>query len=251
MSSKVFSSTAQLGQIAKIVVTYGSTPFCGDTIPGAVMEGVLAYVRGGQSLRTYDFVDVVNLEEKIGWQVKSTKEETPVTWKRAKIPDAEILIEASHASSQGLQALGDAIIAFCNRHALHSLNHYGLDEIGYSRLIVHATRAVTYYERVLISRQCPELFNPADFVWKWSAAKKVVKKEQLSALHGVHSKSGKKWFAWHGLGENQLHFSGEVEWWPVSDEERTHAIRFALPPVDAKMPIEVFADMLAKYKPVN
>ena len=81
------------------------------------MGGVLAHVRGGRVLNTYDFVDVIRTEDGCGWQVKSTKATTPVTWKRAKIPDAVSLIEQSNRSAGGLQALGDAIMEFCNRHA--------------------------------------------------------------------------------------------------------------------------------------
>ena len=65
------------------------------------------------------------------------------------------------------------------------------------------------------------------------------KKEQLPAFHGVSKKTGKKVFAWHGKGENQLHFSGEKNWWPEVDRPPVegvfnysadnHAIAFKLP----------------------
>ncbi len=190
------------------------------------MESVIASVRGGEVLNTYDFVDVVNRSQKVGWQVKSTKDSTPVTWKRAKIPNSLQLIEGSRKSEKGLQNLGDSIIKFCNDHAIESFDTYGLNEIGFSRLIVHKNGTLTYFEKILCTKESPKIFNEEDFEWKWSVPKKTRKKEQLPALHGIHKKSQKKWFAWHGLGENQLHFSGEKEWWPSDSKNK---IEFAFP----------------------
>ena len=79
------------------------------------MKVLIALVHQGEVLDTYDFVDVIQRERRIGWQVKSTMEKTPVTWKRAKIANKDALVAASRESTEGLQALGDAIIAFCNR----------------------------------------------------------------------------------------------------------------------------------------
>lgn len=194
-------------KIGRVLSTYMRLPLSSDTIPGAIMEALLAHVRQGVVLGKYDFVDVIKPGSKCGWQVKSTKESTPVTWKRAKIPMREKLISASRKSKGGLQALGDAIIDFCNAHVQASLDTYELEQIGYCRLIVHADGQVTYFERLLATRQRPQLFAPSDFVWKWSQPKETKKKEQLQALHGIHKTTNKKWFAWHGLGENQLHFS--------------------------------------------
>ncbi len=115
--SMVFSTPEQLTRLADILSKYIRLPFSEDTIPGAVLEGTLAHIRNADVLKTYDFVDVVKLDSRIGWQVKSTKSTTPVTWKRAKIPSQEQLILASRQSEQGLQNLGDAIIEFCNAHA--------------------------------------------------------------------------------------------------------------------------------------
>ena len=51
----------------------------GDRVKNANFQ-----LRQGEVLGTYDFVDVIKRGSKCGWQVKSTKESTPVTWKRAK-----------------------------------------------------------------------------------------------------------------------------------------------------------------------
>lgn len=242
-ASRLFSTREQLAKIARILASYIRLPLSADNIPGGLMEALLAHVRGGEALRTYDFVDVVKRSDRCGWQVKSTKAQTPVTWKRAKIPNAEHLIAASEKSTTGLQALGNAIIRFCNEHAQASLADYELDEIGYSRLVVHDDGEVTYFERLLCSRQSPDLFRAADFKWHWSKPKKTKKKEQLQALHGIHKPSGGKWFAWHGLGENQLHFSGESSWWPKPND--AHAVTFKFPSAEERIGFEKFMELLS------
>lgn len=207
------------------------------------MERVLAHVRGGKVLKKYDFVDVMSSNERTGWQVKSTKENTPVTWKRAKIPNAGKLIKASHKSPIGRQKLGNAIIDFCNQHVINSLQKYDLTEIGYCRLIIHDSGEVTYFERRLCTRSHPRLFDPTEFEWKWSKQKKTKKKEQLPALHGYHKAIGQKWWAWHGKGENQLHFSGERNWWPHGGDN--HAITFRLPDKDERIPFDKLKAVLS------
>ena len=224
--SNVFSTSGQLERISEILTGYLKLPFSGDSIPGALMENVLGEVRSGEVLNTYDFVDVINRGQKVGWQVKSTRASTPVTWKRAKIPNALELINASQESKEGLQVLGNAIIDFCNEHAQESMSLYNLNEIGFSRLIVHSNGEINYFERLLCSVDQPNIFNKDELKWNWSVPKKTTKKELLPALHGLHIPSGKKWFAWHGLGENQLHFSGEKAWWPCSGESN---INFRFP----------------------
>jgi len=87
--SSTYSTSKQLEKIANVLTGYLKLPFSGDSIPGALMENVIASVRNGEVLNTYDFVDVINQNEKVGWQVKSTKASTPVTWKRAKIPSSQ------------------------------------------------------------------------------------------------------------------------------------------------------------------
>src|SRR5205814_2769173 len=99
-ASKIFSTQEQLDEIQRIVCNYARLPFALDSVPGAVMEGTLEHVRKAKRLNTYDFVDVVNSSDRCGWQVKSTKASTPVTWKRAKIPDARNLIVASESSQK-------------------------------------------------------------------------------------------------------------------------------------------------------
>lgn len=234
---KVFSSQAQLEKIEKILSNYIKLPFSGRTIPGGIMEAVLANVHGGLVLNTYDFADVILQKKKIGWQVKSTKESTPVTWKRAKIPNSYDLIQQSRLSKEGLSILGREIINFCNSHARESLYLYGLEEIGYSRLIIHESGSVTYFEKLLCTIQEPNIFNPDDFEWHWSSQKNTKKKEQLQALHGINIHTGAKWWAWHGLGENQLHFSGEKNWWPKSNSIE-NTFTFKMPGENEKISLD-------------
>jgi len=223
----LYSTPAQLGRIRDILCGYSRLPFSGGSIPGAVMEGAIAQVRDATVLRTYDFVDVVKPATGVGWQVKATAATTPVTWKRAKIPDRDALIRASQNGPKNLQALGDEIIRFCNDHARESLHRFALDSIGYARLVRHADGKCTYFETELISKKQDVLFNPAEFSWNWSVKRAAGKKEQLQALHGHHLPSKERWWAWHGLGENQLHFTGERTWWPKKEDG--HSITFSLP----------------------
>jgi hypothetical protein len=239
----MFSTSEELRAITRILQNYARLPFSTVHIPGAVMEGVLGHVRRGAVLRTYDFVDVINRANGVGWQVKSTLAQTPVTWKRAKIPDSLELIAASEKSGRGLQALGNSIIGFCNLHAEESIRLYKLNQIGYARLIIHEDGRAVYFERVLCTRDDPRIFRPEEFSWRWSVPKITTKKEQLSALHGIHKPTGKKWFAWHGRGENQLHFSGEGSWWPQSNDP--HAIAFRLPLESDRLSLEAFINLLA------
>lgn len=240
--SAVFSTPDQLAKIALILSRYIRLPVSTDTIPGAFMEAVLAHVRDGNVLATYDYVDVHCPSQRVGWSIKSTKASTPVTWKRAKIANKEALIRASFDTSDGAKALGDSIIAFCNSHARTSLDKYDLDEIGYARLIVSAGGEVRYFERKLCSRDAPDMFDADLFEWTWSKQKVTSGKEQLRALHGVHKPSGRKWWAWHGLGENQLHFSGERCWWPAVDDP--HQIAFRFPADTEKLSFDRLVEML-------
>jgi hypothetical protein len=171
VKTRIFSSADQLENIQEVLYKYLRLPFSGVNVPGAVMEGVIADIRDAEILNTYDFVDVIDRSERIGWQVKSTKASTPVTWKRAKIPNADQLIDDSRDGREGLQALGDAIIDFCNQHALHSLDYYGLVEIGYARLIVHNDHRATYFERLLCTSERPNVFDPENYKWEWSKPK--------------------------------------------------------------------------------
>jgi hypothetical protein len=242
-NKNVFSTREELATIAKILSNYARLPFSSINIPGAVMEGVLGHVRKAEVLRTYDFVDVIDRISGIGWQVKSTLAGTPVTWKRAKIPDRLALVAESERSAKGLAELGDAIIRFCNHHAQESMKTYDLKQIGYARLVIFPDGHVRYFERLLCTRKSSLVFKPEEFTWKWSVPKVTHKKEQLPALHGTHISTGKKWWAWHGKGENQLHFSGEGAWWPATKEG--HSISFTLPGEAQRLAIEAFIDLIS------
>jgi hypothetical protein len=234
----IYSTKDELEKIAHYLIAYMRIPyFQDDTIPGKVMEKIISLVRGGIQLPTYDYVDVC-IPGKVGWQVKSTKVDTPLTWKRAKIPNSRTLIIESEEAAK-TKELGDAIIDFCNLHAFSSISTYDLKEIGYSRLIMFKDNYAVYFERLLCTKEKANLFNKDDYEWRWSNQKKTTKKEQLHAFHGYNKETGKKAFAWHGKGENQLHFSGESEWWPKVSKplnigefqfsEDLHAIALKLP----------------------
>jgi hypothetical protein len=234
-----YSTKEQLASIAHYLTAYMKIPFFqDDTIPGKIMEKILSLVHGGKQLGTYDYVDVY-INGKIGWQVKSTKSKTPMTWNRAKIANSKELIIESENGEDGANKLGSAIIDFCNQHVKESLEKFNLEEIVLSRLIMFDDNTAIYYERLLSTQKNPEIFDKDDYVWSWSKPKKVVKKEQLHALHGIHKKTGHKNFSWHGKGENQLHFSGEKNWWPeitrptkigdICYSSDGHAISFKLP----------------------
>ncbi len=240
----IFSTPTQLQVLSSILSKYARLPFSDARVPGAVLEGALAHVRDGEVLRTYDFVDVIKRNAQCGWQVKSTMAKTPVTWKRAKIPDSVTLITTSRESTVGAQALGDAIIKFCNDHAIESIRLYDLNQIGYSRLIIFPDGRVLYFERLLCTKASPNIFDTTEFEWRWSAPKRTVKKEQLPALHGIHRPTNRKWWAWHGLGENQLHFSGESSWWPPPNDP--HAVTFSFPAAADKIELEKFIELLAE-----
>ena len=197
--------------------TFLRLPWIEDSIPGSIVENIVSLAYNANVLKTYDFIDLVKQKSKIGWQVKSTKENTPVTWKRAKIPNKEELISKSIDNVDGLQYLGNSIIEFCNDHAQKSIDRYGLDEIRYSRCIVKKDREILYFERTLATKSSPKVFNEENFYWKWSKPKKTKTKEQLPALHGYRIKDDKKIWAWHGHSENQLHFDGDKEWWNDAD----------------------------------
>lgn len=235
----LYSTPEQLAALRQILFAWMRLPFSHGLVPGRVLEEALAHVRAGEVLPTYDFVDVVSPAEARGWQVKSTREATPVTWKRAKLADADQLIDASLESDAACQELGDAIIRLCNEHAQQSLADYALQEIGYARLVLHDGGRMTYFERSLCSVSKPNIFNARDFSWRWSSPKATVKKEQLPALHGTHRRTDEKWWAWHGRGENQLHFSGESSWWPRNNR---HAMSFQMPLAGDKLTID---DLLA------
>ncbi len=236
----VFSSKNQLEDIVAYLSAYMRIPyFQDDTIPGQVMEKIISLVhKPAIQLKTYDYVDVCR-EGDVGWQVKSTKHDTPITWKRAKIANSNEMIVASENSPEDRQRLGDAIIDFCNDHACESLEKYDLKEIGYSRLIMYDDGTAVYFERLISTASNCKIFDKKNYEWNWSNPKNVTKKEQLQSLHGIDKKTRRKAFAWHGRGENQLHFYGEYDWWPsiekphiigqINFSEDYHAMAFKLP----------------------
>ena len=68
-----------------------------------------------------------------------------------------------------------------------------------------------------------------------------MKKEQLPALQGIHQRTKRKWWAWHGRGENQLHFAGESAWWPDGGR---HSLSFRGPSTEQKLTIDGILAML-------
>jgi len=112
-------------KIGRLLNSFIKLPFVSDAVPGRIMEEIIANVYSARILNTYDYVDVV-VDNSHGWQVKSTKDSTPLTWKRAKIEGKQGLIDESVKSTDGAAALGKAIIDFCNQHAIESLDRYKL-----------------------------------------------------------------------------------------------------------------------------
>ena len=101
-----------------------------------------------------------------------------------------------------------------------------------------------YFERCLLDTEHPRLWNPSDYVWQWSTPKRAEKKEQLPAFVGRHKETNTKSFAWHGQGENQLHFSGEGDWWP--EENSDHRLDFQIPNSNQKVDFETLAVWLSQ-----
>lgn len=230
----VFSSRSQLLSICTTLRNYSFLPFASSGIPGAIMEAVLAHVRGASVRQTYEFIDVLDSINRIAWQVKSTKFDTPLTWKRAKITDSSTLITQSENDPHKQQLLGDMIIDFCNGNIMESMENHNLDAIGYSRLIIHKDGLVEYFERLLCTSAMPYVFDKRQFVWEWGFEYPEGKKERLRSLQGRDITTGDKWWSWHGRGENQLHFNGERFWWP-SNGGHGQSVRFRRPSFTERM----------------
>ena len=243
LRSSVKQRVEPLSKIESLVQVMLRVPFLPQSLPGGILEGILAHVYSGTRLCTYDFVDVVAEESRVGWQVKSTRVGTPVTWMRVKLPNKTSLINASQKGNDGVRELGDTIISYCNHAALESIEKYQLTTLRYARLVDHENGNLTYFERDLPIDGM--LFDPKDFTWAWSKEKKTTKKEQLPALHGTHKATGETWFAWHGHGENQLHFKGERHWWPLSSE-KTRRDFFRL---DEAFKLDEFASIIDSVSP--
>lgn len=208
------------------------------------MEAVLAYVRGASVRRTYEFIDVLDSINSMAWQVKSTRFDTPLTWKRAKITDSASLIVESENDPYKQQLLGNMIIDFCNRNIMESMQVHNLDTIGYSRLIIHNDCEVEYFERLLCTRSTPYVFDPRQFAWKWGFEHPEGKKERLRSLQGYDVVTGDKWWSWHGRGENQLHFNGERYWWP-SNGGQGQSVQFKFPSFTDRMSFDEFNNMFS------
>ena len=218
------SSDPTIDAIADQIASYFRLPFATESLPGWFAEAAIAEHHGGRILSTRDFVDVIsNCDtvdgKEIGWQVKSTKASTTLTWKRAKISGSTELIQESDKTGD-TQTLGNMIIDACNLHAQKSLEKYGLARIKYAR-VISAPGQVTYFQRDLIDAENPTLFDASEFEWEWSESQEGSDSERLRALHGYRKSRNRdereKWFKWHGRGENQLHFVGEKCWWPGYD----------------------------------
>lgn len=240
----IYSTPAQLQAISVLVRNFLRLPFGFRSVPGSLLEALLEITKGNgtRRLRTYDFVDVIDQDVRVGWQVKSLDADTPVTWIRGKLPGKQSLVDASFKSQEARQVLGNTVLEYCNNHAVASLEKYQLEQIGYARLINYGTY-FRYFERTLINTEHPVLFSPADYDWAWSEPKTTKKKEQLPALHGTHIQTGLKHFAWHGQGENQLHFNGERTWWP--DASYPYSVQFAAPTPQELVSLETLAEWLA------
>jgi len=222
-NSTLLSSRQELEDIADLVRISFRLPLDG----GFDLEDIVAHVRGGKTTKSRDFVDVVLTVT--GFQIKSALDATPITWKRIRIRHGIRLIQESRCDASICQQIGDSVIAASNTHMADSFEKYGLDEIGYGRLILDSYGTAVYFERLLCTRKST-LFAPADF--RWELAKR--------ALHGVHRETGETWFRWNGDdSDNQLHFVGERRWWPSDDDP--HCIRFGLP---AAMSLEEFLERI-------
>ncbi|MDR2685210.1 MAG: hypothetical protein LBB23_00355 [Rickettsiales bacterium] len=68
----------------------------------------------------------------------------------------------------------------------------------------------------------------------------------MQALHGTDTKTGKKVWAWHGLGEDQLHFCGEKDWWITQGSDCPFA-NLKMPDSDEKIDTETFLSCLDKF----
>lgn len=239
-NDRILSSKDEMKLVGKVILSYLRLPFSPDSIPGSIMEHVLGHVRDAEVLNTYDFVDVIDQNHNIGWQVKSRKATTPVTWKRAKISNRESLILESESSSEGLDNLGAAIMGVCNDHLTDSISKYDLNRVGYIDLVLHSDK-IEYIECEIPKKNLKELFKPSDFKWNWSEERKRGKKDQLPALHGFHVDTGERWWSWHGRGENQLHFVGEKHWLSSMEVQKRE---FALPSESDRISIESLLELL-------
>ena len=246
-----FSTPEQLERIKQTLCSYHMLPFSGTRIPGDVLEGVLAHVRGGDLLGKYDFVDVLQRSEGVGWQVKSTRHRSPLTWMRADFRRrSELVAEADAERDEGrkrelVQALGDSVIEYANASIRDSFTKYGLQQVMFCHLVLMPENRAMYYEKLLAVEGEEELFRATDFMLSWREPRPGRANrnadpddpgaaEQLPSLRGRHVPTDQDWFAWYGRKGGQLHFLLEEKiWWPP--ESGAHRIDFDLPAERFKM----------------
>lgn len=102
--TEVFSSQAELNSIAETLRRCYRLPVSTTAVPGAFLEAVLAHVRDGRVLPTYDYVDVVANSQPVGWSIKSTQAKTPMTWKRENREQGSSYLGVSLVRSWGAGA---------------------------------------------------------------------------------------------------------------------------------------------------
>ena len=68
----IFSTKKELDEIQKILGKYFKLPFVTKTISGDIFECIISEIKDAKVLNTYDFVDVLKIENKVGWQAKSS-----------------------------------------------------------------------------------------------------------------------------------------------------------------------------------
>ncbi len=258
----LLSTRPQLEQIRDTINNYLRLPLFRDYasgIPGYLLEYAVATARGAVILPTKDFVDVVLPSAQLGWQVKSLLEHSPLTWKRVPLKGDKTRLIAGATTSPGLKKLGDAIIQDCNLKARGSLNldfknnlrarnlvgtrKLQLSEIGYSCLMVFPDRnKATYFERLLITTNKPDLFNPEDYVWNSPEMEEKQSADNVSrsAYVGRYI-NGRKHFSWHGkTNDHQVHFEGDIDWRNEASED--NKIEFDLPTAQDYIDEKTFTD---------
>lgn len=218
-------------KIVGFLTTYTRIPFIEENaIPGNIMENAVSIARNGTQLPCYGFIDVIN--DNIGWQVKSSRKKSPLTWGQVKAP-------SNLLQSKDAIALGNHLINSINESSIAAMEKFNLETIGYARLIVYPNNHAVYFEKELSNRTNPIIFNPKTYLWSWSNCTRKSNKETKPSLVGINTITGMREFSWHCLSGSQLHFDAEYQWWPkikipkseddVIFSSKHHAISFMLP----------------------
>lgn len=195
-----------LDDLGRYIKAYQSLPFFDGSVPGKILETLVAFAFQGRVLNTLDFVDVVS--GKVGWQVKSIKAGSDVTWKRVTIANPEFLLELSYEEPA---FLGRYLIDICNDHIFDSFVKYGLEDIRYIKAEIHPSNVVLV-EKSIVTNDSIVAFDHDDFYWHWTEPKHRNNKELLPSFSGFHKETNSKWFSWNGLGDNQFRFTYEKVW---------------------------------------